>query len=78
MAKYVGITSRDPEDRRAEHQKKDYPGLHDWTIISRGLTYEQAQAKENELKNRGYKAHYGGEKVQGAVYVVYTFQYVGM
>ncbi len=73
MAKRVGITHV-PEERKEQWRRK-YPSLHNWKIRESGLSYEQAQQKENEWIARGYEGSPGGEKEPGYIYSVYTFEY---
>ena len=73
MGKRVGIT-HDPNGRRQRWEVK-YPNLKEWEIIDRGLTYEEAQDIENKYIKMGYDGSPGGEKKQGKVYSVYTFEH---
>lgn len=70
--KRVGITS-DPERRKKEHQNK-YPDFRNWQIRAERLSYGQAQEKEDEYKREGYEGSPGGQKKEGNVYSVYTFE----
>ena len=69
---YVGITSRDPYERRQEWADKGYD-VSKFKVIYSNLTYDIAQDIENQYKQRGYKASAGGPRVGGHVYSVYTF-----
>ncbi|MYE07767.1 MAG: hypothetical protein F4X95_03340 [Oligoflexia bacterium] len=73
MAKRVGITT-DLYERKSYWQNQ-YPSLHNWTVVSRGLTYEQAQQKEEYYEMLGYIRGAGGQYVSGYVWSIYTFEY---
>ena len=72
--KYVGMTSRDPIVRKREWESQGRV-ISGFTVIQRGLTYEQAQEMETRLRNQGYTAEPGGPRVAGPVYSVYVFEY---
>ena len=74
MKKYVGITSRNPYERKQEWERKGRNVLN-FVIIQTGLTYKQAQDLEDWYKKEGYQAHQGGKIEHGAVYSVYTYDY---
>ena len=73
MKKRVGI-SHDPEERK-KYWEREYPSLWNWEIVSSGLTYEEAQKKEEEYIAKGYEGGLGGKKVYGDSYSVYTFNH---
>ena len=73
MGKRVGITTNTKE--RKEHWEGRYSTLKNWRIVESGLTYKQAQKKENEYIARGYTGHPGGEEKPGNGYSVYAFDY---
>ena len=73
MGKRVGITTDTNE--RQKYWQSQYPNLSNFRIVKSGLTYEQAQAEENEYIKKGYEGSAGGEKKYGSVYSVYTFDY---
>ena len=70
--KRVGITSDIQERKR--YWQSQYRGLT-LEIVAEGLTYEEAQEKENEYLAKGYEGSPGGERVPGRVYSVYVFYY---
>ena len=73
MAKRVGMTT-DLYERKSYWQSQ-HPSLHNWTVVIRGLTYEQAQQKEEYYGILGYIREAGGQHVSGHVWSVYTFEY---
>ena len=73
MKHRVGITSE--LEKREDYWQGQYPSLKNWEIQAVGLTYEQAQAMENNFIKRGYEGSPGGQPVPGYVYMVYTFKY---
>ncbi len=72
--KRVGITSN--LEQRRQDWENSVVGLTNWQVRDRSLTYDQAQARENEFINRGYEGHGGGERKLGYIYSVYTFEYI--
>ena len=73
MPSRVGMTTN-PEERKA-HWQANVHGFSNWRIVLRGLTYNQAHAKEMEYRGRGYVGHQGGSPKTGNNYVIYTFDY---
>ena len=71
--KRVGI-SQNIEQRKA-HWRSVYPKMTDWQIIKTALSYDQAQALENEYLSRGYDGSPGGPRMPGYNYSVYTFSF---
>ena len=69
----VGITTR-PDQRKAQW-RSIYPGLRDWQIIQTALSYDQAQALENEFVKQGFDGSPGGPRMGGYNYSVYTFSF---
>ena len=74
MKKRVGITS-DEKKRKRDWEIELGIKINDWNIVAKNLTYDQAQAKENEYIKQGYKGSPGGDRKVGAIYSVYTFSY---
>ena len=70
---YVGITARDPIERKREWERKGY-NVSNFKVKRRRLLYEEAQDLEDYYK-RLYrcKAAPGGPRESGRVYSVYTF-----
>ncbi len=74
MACRVGITTN-PEERKKDWEK-EYPGLKNWTIIARNLSYSDAQAKEDEYaRKNGCISRPGGPDNGKNNWVVYKFDY---
>ena len=73
MAKRVGMTT-DLQERR-DYWENRHSSLSNWRVVSRGLTYEQAQKKEEYYETLGYTRGAGGQYVPGDVWSVYTFEY---
>lgn len=69
MACRIGMAT-DPEERIAYWMKKE--GHTDSEILADGLTYEEAEEREDE-EGRKRHCHYagGGERVEGPVWSVY-------
>ena len=77
MERYIGMTSRDPDERKREWEKegRDVSGF---TVLHRRLSYEDAQELERMLKGefercKDCEGHPGGRKVAGQVYSVYIY-----
>lgn len=70
----VGITTQ--PDVRRQAWENSVVGLSDWRILERGLTRQQAQAREDYYA-RTYKciAHHGGGDAHGT-WCVYKFSYI--
>ena len=71
--KYVGMTSRDPMIRKREWELKQK--IYHFTIIKRFLSYDDALLLENTYRQMGYTSSPGGERKDGNIYSVYTFEY---
>ena len=70
----VGMTTDLAE--REQYWRSVYPHLYNWRVEAYGLTYEQAQALENQIAaQRGCQSAPGGAHVPGYVWSVYSFQY---
>ena len=71
MACRVGITT-DPA-RRKEEWKRRYPSLRKWRILSTHSTKRAAQERERlEARERGCRAHHGGEGPLSARHGTFT------
>ena len=74
MACRIGIAT-DPEERK-QHWTNRHPTLKNWQILETGLSYSQAQKKENEYARKyGCQSHQGGEKSRQNNWSVYYFEY---
>lgn len=74
MACRVGITTN-PEERK-QYWKGQHPALRNWEILESGLSYSQAQRKENEYASRlGCQSYPGGPNNGQYNWSVYYFEY---
>ena len=74
MACRVGMTTN-PADRKSHWQNK-VNGFRNWRILASGLTYDQAETREkSEAKSGGCDHGSGGQRVSGAVWSVYKFEF---
>lgn len=74
MACRVGITT--DESGRCHYWQQEHPTLRNWRILERGLSYSDAQRKENEYaQSDGCVSHPGGPDDGSNDWLVYRFEY---
>lgn len=72
MACRVGMTTN-PSERQA-YWKAKHPSMYGWTILARGLSYEEANRRE-QAERGSCAGEEGGRYVAGYVWSVYKFYY---